>query len=255
MAFTGSNINDASSGLTVTYEYQLDGTGSTWISAGTATSPIVSASKSFTLNLVALGDGFHTMYFRARNSNGNSVISSFQFAKTSATVSCPNGYTFVNIVAPSNGYVINYVGSGSFHNGSNVTYSSAIGHFRGYRGNWCYSTAPGPGASPSTYTYSSATDSWSYANINSPGLIYNYTWVQATTPPLLYSVTASNSGYVNVSNSGSFAISINGITDPDPSQTLTHSYQWDGTGSTWTNISTTSSPVSEGTHTFGLNLS
>jgi hypothetical protein len=88
---------------------------------------------------------------------------------------------------------------------------------------------------------------WTYCS-SATWLVESYSF---NTTPSISSVSVPS--YINNSNYSSTPFTINGINDSDSSQTLTYKYSWDW--SSWTDIWSQSTPISNWSYSFNLNTS
>jgi len=91
---------------------------------------------------------------------------------------------------------------------------------------------------------------WWYSNI-AGSYLWDLEILSLNTSPTISSVTVPS--YINLNNVNSTPFTINWITDPDLSQTLTYKYSWDN--SNWIDVWTWSTPLNNINYNFNLNTS
>jgi len=169
---------------------------------------------------------------------------------SSFATACPTGYTFTTLTAPSTNQNIYISGYAGFS-----TSPELIAYFNGLRWNICYKLiGTDSGVCHQRYVFSWT--NWMGPYECNYGVWNQYDFKSPNNPPTISSLTWSSLN-ITGSNSGSISFTINGISDPDASQTVTYLYQWNGTA--WTNLSpTNTTPLSNKTYAFsvsGISLS
>lgn len=166
---------------------------------------------------------------------------------TSFAAVCPAGYTYTTIATPANGTNI-------YTDGVNSVYSSttmqAFAHFKWYRTEVCYKSIAVQPVNIYNYTYNSGWGWGGYITFANPATAA-YSFAAPLVAPKISSLTTTAS-YITQTNSGAIPVTLSGITDPDV-QIITYSYQWNGTGSIWTNFPQTgTAPLLNATQMFTL---